>query len=318
LPNKGYSRHFKFLKASPFPLPPRAEQRRIVAKIDGLSDKSKRARDHLHHIPRLAEKYKQAVLGAAFQGELIRAGQTDEGSTWRAVSVGDIAVELFDGPFGSNLKSSDYTDEGIRVVRLENIGHLTFVKEKRTYISQAKFAGLKRHMLHQDDVLVSSFVADEMRVCRFPPGLDAPAINKADCFCVRPDIEIVLPRFLELRLGSSATFKALENEVHGATRPRISLSQLRNLRLDLPSLEEQARLVRSIETAFTWIDRLASEASTAFRLLDRLDYAVLAKAFRGELVPQDPGDEPAHVLLDRIKAERATSPRPKRGRKVTA
>jgi type I restriction enzyme S subunit len=61
-----------YLKNSGIPLPPLPEQRRIVAKIDSLSGKSKRARDHLDHFPRLVEKYKQAVLAAAFRGELTR------------------------------------------------------------------------------------------------------------------------------------------------------------------------------------------------------------------------------------------------------
>jgi type I restriction enzyme, S subunit len=67
-------------------------------------------------------------------------------------------------------------------------------------------------------------------------------------------------------------------------------------------------VVRRIDTAFSWVDRLASETTTARKLIDHLDQAVLAKAFRGELVPQDPNDEPASMLLQRIKAERATGP----------
>src|SRR5262249_22083599 len=58
----------------------------------------------------------------------------------------------------------------------------------------------------------------------------------------------------------------------------------------------------------TWVNRLASEATSAHKLIDHLDQAVLAKAFRGELVPQDPNDEPASVLLERIRAERAATP----------
>jgi type I restriction enzyme S subunit len=66
--------------------------------------------------------------------------------------------------------------------------------------------------------------------------------------------------------------------------------------------------VRRVDLAFAWIDRLASEATSARKLIDHLDQAVLAKAFRGELVPQDPNDEPAGVLLERIRAKRSSSP----------
>lgn len=308
-----------FLKEHSVALPPLREQRRIVAKLDSLTGKSRRARDHLDHIPRLVEKYKQAILAAAFRGDLTREWRELHGEgSWCDVSVSDISLSLFDGPFGSNLKSSDYAKQGIRVVRLENIGHLRFIRDKQTFISNEKYAGLTRHTLKPNDILVSSFVADEMRVCLFPDDLETLAINKADCFCIRPDINAVIPKFVELRLASSETYKALEEAVHGATRPRISLSQLRSIRFDLPSLEEQAEIVRRIQSAFAWTDRLFTDANSAYKLIDHLDQSVLAKAFRGELVPQDPTDEPASALLDRIRAERAAAPKTKRGRKKAA
>lgn len=82
--------------------------------------------------------------------------------------------------------------------------------------------------------------------------------------------------------------------------------------------DRQAEIVHRIETAFAWIDRLATEATSARKLIDRLDQAVLAKAFRGELVPQDPADEPASVLLERIRAERGAAPKARRGRRPAA
>jgi type I restriction enzyme S subunit len=74
------------------------------------------------------------------------------------------------------------------------------------------------------------------------------------------------------------------------------------------SFDEQNEIVRRIETAFTWIDRLAHEATNARKLIEHLDQAILAKAFQGELVPQDPNDEPASVLLERIREERQARP----------
>jgi type I restriction enzyme S subunit len=84
----------------------------------------------------------------------------------------------------------------------------------------------------------------------------------------------------------------------------ISGADLKRLPIPLPSIPEQQIIARRIDTAFRWIDRLASEATSARKLIDHFDQSILAKAFRGELVPQDPNEEPASVLLERIRAER--------------
>lgn len=92
----------------------------------------------------------------------------------------------------------------------------------------------------------------------------------------------------------------------------INVGDVRLLEVPLPSEKEQCEIVRHIESALAWIGHLAAEATAARTLIDRLDQAILAKAFRGELVPQDPADEPASALLERIRAERAGAPVAKR------
>jgi type I restriction enzyme S subunit len=76
------------------------------------------------------------VLAAAFRGDLTAVWRQEQSSAaWRDVSIADVAAYVFDGPFGSHLKSADYTERGVRVVRLENIGHLQFVRDKESYIA---------------------------------------------------------------------------------------------------------------------------------------------------------------------------------------
>ena len=85
--------------------------------------------------------------------------------------------------------------------------------------------------------------------------------------------------------------------------------------LDFPPLPEQAEIVRRVEALFAIADRIEARYKLALTTFNRLTPALLAKAFRGELVPQDPNDEPASVLLERIRAARAAAgEKPKRGR----
>jgi type I restriction enzyme S subunit len=286
-------------------LPPKPEQRRIVAKLDALTARFVRTKKELGHIPSLIASCKRLILLLAAEGALTEAWRLQNDlPDWIDVSVESISLTTFDGPFGSNLKSLDYVDDGVRVVRLENIGNLNFNREKKTHISEEKYRALKRHTLEAGDVLFSSFIAEEIRVCLFPDNLPTPAINKADCFCIRPDTSQCLSKYLAYRLASQSSYVELKEAVHGATRPRISLSQLKGFTFSLPSMEEQAEIVRRIESSFDRLDRVAAEHAAATRLLPKLDSAILARAFRGELVPQDPNDEPASVLLARISAER--------------
>ncbi|OBR78287.1 restriction endonuclease subunit S [Xanthomonas arboricola] len=102
----------------------------------------------------------------------------------------------------------------------------------------------------------------------------------------------------------------------GTTVKGIKASVLKEIELPNPALEEQTEIVRRVEQLFAYADQLEAKVTAAQQRIDALTQSLLAKAFRGELVPQDPSDEPASALLERIRAQRAASPKPKRGRKA--
>ena len=107
----------------------------------------------------------------------------------------------------------------------------------------------------------------------------------------------------------------LEPFVTGSAQPKLTQANLNKIPVPLPNPEEQRDIVRRIETAFLKIDRLAAEAAKALKLLGHLDQSILAKAFAGDLVPQDPNDERAETLLARIREARTSAPKARRGRK---
>ncbi|NEQ97704.1 MAG: hypothetical protein F6K30_13460 [Cyanothece sp. SIO2G6] len=92
---------------------------------------------------------------------------------------------------------------------------------------------------------------------------------------------------------------------YGAGKPGLNLTNIKEVWFGLPPLEEQTEIVKRVEKLFKLADQIEQRYHTAKAFVDKLPQAILAKAFQGELVPQDPTDEPASVLLERIQAERA-------------
>jgi type I restriction enzyme S subunit len=332
------------------PLPPLSEQGRIATKIDSLSTKSKRARDQLDHIPRLVEKYKEAILARAFRGELtsdIRGADiacasfiakhkaalaskmaarpwngrklADGGlpgvpKNWRWFLVGDIVIHRA----GIAFESNDFCTKGKQVVRLGNLyqGILdlsrqpVFLKDTNKYNAFFATTG---------DLLVSQtgtkYKRDYGHFVAVPEQVGNLLINQR-ILCLTC-IQGIDPKFL-LFYSRTRLFREhfFSKETGGVNQGNVGVSGVMDAPIPLPPFSEQAEIVRRIKTAFTWIDRLASETTSARKLIDHLDQAVLAKAFQGELVPQDPNDEPASVLLERIRSERAAAPaKVKRGPK---
>jgi type I restriction enzyme S subunit len=310
----------------PLHLSPVSEQQRIVAKIEALFGRVNAAQDELSKVPAILKRFRQSVLSAACSGRLTAdlRSESDEGgglpSDWRWRQVEELVPlgGIFDGPFGSNLKTSDYTATGVRVIRMENIGWLRFIESKQAFISEDKYDTLSRHTVRAGDVIFSSFIGNEIRSCVLPI-LETKAIAKADCFCLRPDPNIVDRYYFVLQLSSHESYDALREQIHGATRPRVNTTQLRKLLVRVCQLREQHEIVRRVEALFNLADMIEKRVRAATTRAEKLTQSILAKAFRGELVPQDPEDESATVLLERVRVDReaakeVSSLRPRGGR----
>jgi type I restriction enzyme S subunit len=287
--------------AHPFPVPPLPEQRRITAKIDSLSAKSRRACNHIDHIPRLVEKYKQAILATAFRERLSwKQGEVEQ-------YIKDAQIGLVRG------KGEQSVDRGVPYIRMNhfdldgvwNIDDLTYVA------ATSEEAG--RYNLVPGDILFNTRNSYELvgKVALWPDKRSSCVYNN-NLLRLRFDAR-VSPEFA-LCWMKSPPFRDYLQGVKSATTSVCAIYQrsIMAAPIYVPDLQEQQKITHQIGTAFAWIDRVASEATNARKLIDHLDQAVLAKAFRGELVPQDPNDEPASVLLERIRAVRDASTSTKR------
>lgn len=216
------------------------------------------------------ELYRQSILNASACGDV---------TTLEEILDDDRGI--FDGPFGSNLKSSDYTPSGVRVIRLENIGALDF-KNEATYISKKKYESLKKHTVFSGDIVFSSFVAEKVRACFIPDTIQF-AVNKADCFCLRPNKNLIKPEFLLYQICSPSFYQNLISEVKGVTRPRVNTKILRQMPLYLPDLKKQEEIIRFIKESLSATAIAESEITRSQQKIVQFKQSILKKAFEGNL-----------------------------------
>ena len=291
-----------FLKEHSVALPPLPEQQRIVAKIDSLTGKSRRARDHLNHVPRLVQKYKQAILAAAFRGD------------WPSIEVGRIIRGVV---AGKNLRCEERPplDQERGVVKVSAVSWGAF-DAKASKTLPASFTPPDSTQIKGGDLLISRANTQEL-VGAVVIVAETPSNLFLSDKVLRLDVVDEDKPWLMWFLRSPDGRAAIEAGATGNQLSMRNLSQsaLKGIEMPWPTAEQRQEIVRRIESAFAWIDRLASDATSARKLIDHLDQAVLSKAFKGELVPQDSADEPASALLERIRSERAAAPKAKRGHK---
>ncbi len=350
-----------FLEATGLPLPPLAEQKRIVAKLDALNAKSTRARTELARIETLVARYKQAVLGKAFSGELTEVYRSQrqnletygdknpsinryfsnkdrnsgkktnvmEGIQLSPLPSGWIWTRnqrlakntqnaICAGPFGTIFKAKDFRDKGIPIIFLRHVAAGEYRTHKPGFMDEKVWRELHQpYSVFGGELLVTKLGDPPGVACIYPPNAGTAMVTP-DVIKMSVDESASLPAFLMYYFNSSSAKSIIQQLAFGLTRLRVDLEMFRTFPVPLPPLPEQHEIVRRIESAFARIDRLAAEAKRALDLLGKLDEAILAKAFRGELVPQDENDEPAEQLLARIRAERAAAPKAKRGRRKSA
>lgn len=292
------------LAQHPVPLAPLCEQHRIVAEIEVQFTRLDASVSSLSKATRTLIACRKALIQAGVQGRL--TGIAEAARQWQWVPIGDVAETspsgVTDGPFGSNLKTEHYTESGPRVIRLQNIGDGKFI-DQRACISEAHFQRLQKHAVLPGDLLIAALGSELPRCCLSPENL-GPAIVKADCIRFRPDRTHASPRYLCHALNSQSVRKETQKRVHGVGRPRLNLSEIKSIRVPLPPLSDQEEIVEAIEDNLSLIDSVEAAVRTSLRRATLLREAILKKAFEGNLVPQERDDEPAAVLLERIRTAR--------------
>ncbi|WP_084062714.1 restriction endonuclease subunit S [Arenimonas malthae] len=284
---------FKDIKRMPVLLPPKDEQVVIVRFLDHADRRIRRAVAAKQKLIRLLEEQKRAIIHRAVTRGLdpdVRLkpsgvewlGEVPE--HWTVLPLRRVSVSRCDGPFGSGLKSAHYVDDGVRVVRLQNIGHAEFKGSSATYISAMHYASLGDHSVLSGDILIAGLGDDRHpagRACVAPSGIE-PAMVKADCFRFRVDENRLLPDFAALQLTATAVGASAALST-GATRQRTNLQSTAGRAIALPPIEEQKRIIERVTDAVAPILKTRAILNGEMTLLREYWIRLVADVVTGKL-----------------------------------
>ena len=259
------------IESARLPVPPLPEQVGIARFLDHADRRIQRYIRAKQKLLALLDEQKQAIIHQAVTGQIdVRTGEPysaykpsgvewlgDVPDPWDVVPLRRVTLGCCDGPFGSGLKSSHYTEKGVRVVRLQNIGHGEFKDSDVAFISPEHYSSLGDHSVVAGDVLIAG-LGDKNhpsgRACVAPAGI-IPAMVKADCFRFRLNQDQIQPRFAALQLTATAPVASAVLST-GATRQRTNLQATSGRAVGVPSVPEQHSVVEYLTAAVCDIRRV--------------------------------------------------------------
>ena len=244
---------------------------------------------------------KGCVLSDKCIADEVPFGELPEGWAWTRFQTA--CLGSFTGPFGSALHKSDYVDNGIPVINPANIRDGLILPVKM--VSEDTHKRLSNYVLHSGDFIIGR--RGEMGRAAIVTAEEDGWLCGTGCFFAHTT-SVIERSFWKLYFASSTVINQLEMRAVGTTMKNLNLTILDSLLLPLPPLAEQRRIVEYINELIPLVEEYgaledAREALEAV-LPGRLRKSVLQLAVRGGLAPQDPADEPAGVLLERIRGQR--------------
>jgi type I restriction enzyme S subunit len=273
-------------------VPDLAEQRDIAtflerqtADVDALVARKERL------IEVLGEKRAALVGRAVTKGLDPNVQMKDSGvewlgavpTEWVCLALARVTLSRCDGPFGSGMKSEHYSNSGVRVVRLQNIGWAEYLDSDRAYVDEAYAIQLGDHGVVGGDLLIAGLGDDGHlvgRACVAPDDI-APAMVKADCFRFRLDRRKVLPAFAAYQLSATAT--AAFGMATGATRSRMNLTTTATRPIALPPLNEQGQIVEVLDQDRAIFVAATARIRDAIERLKELRSALISAAITGKI-----------------------------------
>jgi len=280
----------------PVPLAPLNEQKRIIDKIEQLLTDLDKGIEYLETTKQQLKVYRESVLKWAFEGKFTKSKMQFE-------KIGTHANLITKGA-SPKWQGFNYTNDSSQLlfVTSEN------VRENYIDVTEPKYLNLgfnqiqKRSILQKDDVLFNLVGASIGRAAIY--NLDRIAnINQAVAI-IRLK-HTLSNKYLSYYLNAEVAKQKYLGKVVDVARANLSLTDVSNLEIPVPLVSsEQIKIIQEIESRLSVCDKIEETIESSLQQAEALRLSIIKKAFEGKLVPQDPNDEPAEKLLERIIALR--------------
>ena len=256
------------IKSLHIPLPPLAEQKKIAAILDAADQLRQKDQQLIDHYTTLCQSLFLEMFGDPVSNPM----------GWEKIPLRESSLIFSDGPFGSNLKSEHYTEKGVRVLRLQNIGVNHLVDASKAYVSPEHYATISKHTCLPGDIVIATMGEPNIRSCIIPDYIDK-AINKADCIQFRVDPTIGVAQYFNSMLNTPLFLSLVSHLLHGQTRTRISMGKLREIIVPVPPIKLQKKFAQNLLS----IEQQKENAYASLEKSGSLFHSLLQKAFKGEL-----------------------------------
>lgn len=301
IPNMGYRRHYPLFKDFGIPIPPLAEQQRIVEQIESLFAKLDEVKEKVQEVIASIDDNVEALLYKAFTGQLTNDWRNSniEIEKWEDTTLSEIVSGL---KYGSSEKS-DYEYKGTPILRIPNIGDGIIDFSDLKYMSEE----LKNssHEVFEDDILIirSNGSRDLVGKCALVPKLQERYAYAS--FLIRVKVtEKVLPEYLVRFINSSmARAQMFDKAKSSSGIHNINSKELGAIKICAPSIKEQKQILICIQEFVNKEKRVQEISEEMLGSIDRMKKSILAKAFRGELGTNNPDEESAIELLKTMLVE---------------
>ena len=305
--------YLRTLNGAPVLVPPVAEQRRIVGKIEALFSELDAGVANLKQARAQLAVYRQALLKHAFEGHLtadwrsihhpvatVKSSVPHPIESWRFTTLADLTEYVTSGSRGW---AEFYADAGPIFIRAANLNRDRLDLSDVAFVSLPKGVEGTRTRTRLGDVFITITGANVTKAGFLDHEIGEAYVSQHVALC-RPT-DPTVSEYLYLYIISNAGGRRdLEKAAYGAGKPGLNLDNLRTLQIPMPNRAEIPLIVKAIRSQLSAISALEADIDLNLQKAEALRQSILKKAFAGELVPQDPDDEPAAALLARIRAER--------------